>query len=136
MKCLWQLNYLVLVFVGVIGCRLFLCTYMFVLFSLDLAEFASDSPAEWGFVLSQYAIFLSVVLLSWVFIWNGVKEAGLDQVALKMLGLDKYFDKESSASIRSSTRKGGVQQTVAATPGKAVRTSSPALDKPDPDRQL
>jgi len=116
---LWNVNYLVLVFVGVIGMRLFLCTYMFVLFSIDISTFDSSSPAEMFFVVLQYIIFACVVVLSWVFIWNGIKDAGLDKLAMSKLGLDK--------SERISGSKTGIQRQSSSTstkPGKVVRTSS------------
>ena len=50
---LWNVNYLLLVFVGVIGMRLVLCTWMFVLFSEDLSSFSSPDAGEWAIVILQ-----------------------------------------------------------------------------------
>ena len=113
MKRLWDVNYIVLVFVGVIGMRLTLCSYMFVLFSIDVSNFSSDSAAEWAFVILQYAIFAIVVVLSWVFIWNGIKEAKLDQIALQKLGLEGKLPRRSGTRTRASAGDHAV-------PGKAV----------------
>ena len=108
MHTLWNINYLVLVFVGVIGCRLIICTYMFVLFSIDIQSFTSDSPVEWGFVMVQYVIFLFICLLSWVFIWSGIKDAGLDKLAIEKLGLTgKLGSLTASSAAASSTSASG-----------------------------
>lgn len=124
MKKLWTANYIVLIFVGVIGMRLVLCTYMFVLFSEDFSRFTSDSPAEWFFVVTQYAIFAMVVLLSWWFIWVGIKDAGLDQQAaslardlLRKLGLDSLPVALPVKEIPSDKSAGTTAQK---TPGSAV----------------
>ena len=136
MHTLWNINYVVLVVFGVIGCRLTLCTYMFVLFSYDISEFTSESPVEWTFVVAQYVIFLFVVLLSWLFIWNGIKDGGLDKLLLKKLGLegklgaathtqskDKSKDK-SKRSARSLATQSSAASSASSTspkPGMAVR---------------
>jgi len=125
MQTLWTVNYVVLVFVGVIGCRLVLCTYMFVLFSADLSQFASASAAEWALVIFQYALFLMVVLLSWWFIWVGIKDAGLDKLALKKLGLERWPRAVSTETSEKSTAAlKSTSTSPQKTPGTAVRNSS------------
>ena len=56
-------------------CRLGICTWMLVLFSIDLSRFTSDSAAEWAFVGAQYAIFVFVWSLSWYFVWRELQPA-------------------------------------------------------------
>ena len=111
---LWNANFLVLVVVGVIGMRLVLCTYMLVLFSQDIATFSSDSPVEWALVTFQYVIFIMVVILSWVFIWYGIKDAGLDKVARRKLHLDQPYAKGELRRTPSGDAK----------PGRALRSNT------------
>ena len=106
--------------------RLILCSYMFVLFSLDLAAFVRegrDEPVERAFVFAQYLIFLMVVVLSWVFIWNGIKDAKLDQLALKKLRQlsGGISDGGARSSTRQPTRTPSKKEAV---PGRVVRTGS------------
>ena len=126
MQRLWTANYVILVLVGVIGMRLILCTYMFILFSYDLSQFSSDSGGEWVLIILQYAIFAMVVVLSWVFIYNGIKEAELDKMVIRKLGLDKPRGSKSPKVEHneepSRSRTGSPKKQVSATPGTAVRS--------------
>ena len=98
---------------------------------------SSASPAEWALVLLQYVIFLLVVLLSWVFIWNGIKDAGLDKVAieklgvaLKKLGLDGQQRRGDGGSRASSQPAAGGGTGTGAKPGRAARTSGTSNSNP------
>lgn len=67
-----------------VGCRIVICTWVGVLFAIELADFASDSALEWVFVIIAFTIYAAVLLLSWCWLpkvltelKNGLAELGL-----------------------------------------------------------
>jgi len=64
-----------------IACRIVICTWQGVQFTIDLSDFTSDNAAEWAFVIFAYVIYLAALCLSWIWLRrvltecrDGVKE--------------------------------------------------------------
>jgi len=74
------------------------CTVAAVLFTADLASFQSDHAAEWALVLLCYAIFLAVLLLSWVWLHRVLSEC---QVGVNALLVQRRVHRAQTAKLAS-----------------------------------
>jgi len=71
----------VLLVITFLACRIVVCTWQGVAFSIDLGQL-SASPAEWACVVLAYLIFLFALVLSWLWlkqVYDGLK-AGVQDI--------------------------------------------------------
>jgi len=58
----------VMLVLSFVFCRIIICTWQAVKFTVDVSEFASDTGGEWAFVLMAYVVYLAALCLSWIWL--------------------------------------------------------------------
>ena len=66
-----------LLVVSFIVCRIVICTWQGVRFSVELGAFSSDDQAEWAFIVVAYLVYLTALVLSWVWLRTVLTECYL-----------------------------------------------------------
>uniref|UniRef100_A0A7S2NSB1 TLC domain-containing protein n=1 Tax=Haptolina brevifila TaxID=156173 RepID=A0A7S2NSB1_9EUKA len=106
-------------------CRVVICTYMMVLFSIDLSSFSSDSAGETFLVIFQYAIFIFVWALSFYFAIREVKPLIKQKLAQKVDKRREQRKKVVKGSIaEASTSTASVGSDVSVTVKSGLQTSN------------
>ena len=72
-------------------CRVGVCTCVAVLFTSDLISFESTHAAEWALVLLAYALFVGVLILSWVWLRQVLTEckSGVDALLQQRKAIER-----------------------------------------------
>ena len=116
------------------------CTGIAILFTSDLAHFASPHPAEWVLVIFAYAIFMGVLVLSWIWLRRVLKELsdGVKVLLQQRRALRVQRNAAAAAAAAASASKPAVcspeacVQRALAAPACASLPPPPRRDAPEP----